>query len=63
MSFEILQCASVYMANRVYKQEEDEEQGGMNTWENSFWEPWLHAKPKSPELYSRGDRWINWKPH
>ena len=27
-----------------------------------FWEPWLHIKPKPPEPYSRGDRWINRKP-
>ena len=47
---------------RVYKQDEEEEQGGMNTWENIVWEPYLDAKPKSPEPYSNGDRWINWKP-
>ena len=47
---------------RVYKQEEDEEHGGMNIWENSVWAECLHATPKSPEPYSKGDRWINWKP-
>ena len=49
---------------RVYKQDEESEQGGMNTWENRVWAENidLDAKPKSPERYSNGDKWIHWNP-